>query len=230
MSEPSLLAFLRVGDVAKADLEQRMREPERHYHTMQHLQLLWSRHLMYGAEFSVSDECNHLIAYAIAYHDAVYVAGAKDNEMRSAELWLEVADNISGLDAADRAWVAETIRATADHLGSAVTGANDRRAAARQWVLDLDLTPLGEAPEVFDANMTLLAAEMRLETAAAQRADLYAAIERFSAARPLYRSAPIAAAFEKPAQDNFRRHLRHDLRVAGATGKSSDRATDRRVT
>ena len=215
MIETSLLAALPVADRAKADLERRMGEPWRHYHTMQHLQLLWSRHLEYrGAEAGCGDRLDCLIACAIAYHDAVYIAGAKDNEARSAALWLEVAGGIADFDAADRVWVAETICATAHHLCAAMTDLTVRHAHDRQWVLDLDLTPLGEAPEVFDANMALLAAEMPHESSDSQKASLSAAIEKFSAARPLYRSAPIAAAFEKTARANFQRHLRCELEAS----------------
>ena len=149
-----------------------------------------------------------MIALAIAYHDAVYVGGAKDNEVKSAALWLEVSGTVRGLDGDERLWVADTIRATADHVRAAASlDLADAASYARQWVLDLDLTPLGEAPGTFDDNMALLAAEMPHLDGQRRHAALLAGLRHFATARPLYRCAAVATAFEEAAGGNMRRHL-----------------------
>ena len=156
-----------------------------------------------------------LIALSIAFHDAVYAANASDNERRSAELWLDISATATTLDPDARLWVADTIRATADHVGSArhidTTGP---LGYARQWVLDLDLTPLGETADVFDGNMTLLAREAVHRTTAQHRDDLQKALRHFASARPLYRCRPIERAFAAPARRNFERHLQRQERGA----------------
>ncbi len=213
MAETSLLAILPVSEIAKADLVRRMGEPGRHYHTMRHLDLLWSRHQRFRGRDRIGGEgLDDLIALAIAYHDAVYVGGAKDNERRSAALWSEVGLDIRGLPEEDRLWVAETICATADHVGAAAKDLAEPRARARQWVLDLDLTPLGETAETFDANMDLLAAEVPHLTAMERSLGLLAGLRRFASARPLYRCSAIGIDFEASAQANFRRYLSHDVK------------------
>ena len=202
---------LPLGEQALQDLQRRMTEPSRHYPTLDHLDLLWGRHLQFrdpGVDAS-HPGLDALIALSIAYHDSVYVAGRADNEARSADLWLEVSATATNLALDERLWVADTIRATGDHLGSAV--ALDSAKAedyARQWVLDLDLTPLGEAPEIFDRNMELLEAESEPLPEQQRKDNVHAGLRHFASARPLYRSKPIAAAFADAAQRNFERHLR----------------------
>ena len=204
-----LFARLPVSDRAKDNLSRRMTEPSRHYHTLHHLGVLWDRHLRHQPSLGrPGRQLDTLIAPAIAYHDAVYVGGAKDNEIRSAALWLEVSAATEGIGEDERLWVADTIRATADHVrGAARLDPADPGHHARLWMLDLDLTPLGEAPAVFDANMVLLAAEMPHLDDGQRRAALLDGLRHFATARPLYRCAAIAEAFGRTARNNLRRHL-----------------------
>ena len=190
-----------------------MTEPARHYHNLHHLDVLWARHLRFR-DCLADQPCRTfepLIALAIAYHDAVFVADRPDNEERSADLWLEVSTTATDLVLDERLWVADTIRATADHLGSAkMIDLDTPDGYARQWVLDLDLSPLGEAPDIFDRNMEMLAAEAMHKTELQRRADLLATLRHFASARPLFRSQPIASVLAEPARRNFERHLSPD--------------------
>ena len=109
----------------------------------------------------------------------------------------------------DRLWVADTIRATADHVDAAKTlDLENPRDLARQWVLDLDLTPLGEEPDVFDANMRLLVAESPRVPAREQEAAFLATLRHFASARPLYKCPQLWAAFEVAARNNLDRYLK----------------------
>ena len=205
----ALFSALPIPEMAKQDLARRMAEPSRHYHARNHIELLWRRHRRFGPEADLGSRHQPLIAMAIAFHDAVYVGGAADNEARSAALWLEVSANGTVCAEMDRIWVADTILATADHLrDGARLDLADSRSRARQWVLDLDLTPLGDEPAVFDANMDDLAAELPDMPIAERKASLLAALGRFATAQPLYRCAVLRAAFEASAQNNLARHLR----------------------
>ena len=109
------------------------------------------------------------------------------------------------------AWVAETIRATSDHLGYAQRSVKGATSGApdtlRLWMLDLDLTPFGEAPDVFDRNTRLLRAEApRISDEAFEMARLRL-LRKFAAAPIIYRSAAIADRFDAPARGNLARHL-----------------------
>ena len=209
LTQGDLFSSLAISDLAKRDLEQRMSESTRHYHTLHHLDLLWARHRQYGeAEGVTSGALDGLIALAIAYHDAVYVGGRANNEEASADLWLEVSATASSLSECDRKWVADTIRATANHVSAGKdVDCADPRAHARQWVIDLDLTPLGECPATFDHNMLLLGAEVPHLSEPQRHASLLAAIRHFASARQLYRCSTIAEAFEAAARSNFRRYV-----------------------
>lgn len=199
----SLLAALRLSSRIQDDLVARMSEPSRHYHGMDHLCLLWQRHLRFAPQSPVDlARFERCIALSIAFHDSVYVGGAKDNEELSAALWLDVGG--ADVGPADARWVADTILATTDHVTTGATlDLRNPSDYARQWVLDLDLTPLGEEPAVFDQNMALLRAED-------PNVNLIAAIRHYASTIRLYRCAPIAAAFEKKARANFARHLTYD--------------------
>lgn len=198
----------------KNDLIQRMTAPGRHYHGLRHLEALWDRHCRYAPSSGLRRNDHVLVNLAIIYHDAVYESGARDNEMRSAALWLSVSADGAICSDDDRSWVADTIVATADHFAAAAALHLDRPDhLARQWMLDLDLSPLADAPDVFDANMANLAAEMPTGTPAQRRASLLDALRRFAAARHLFRCPPLREAFEQAARSNIARHLGHEIEL-----------------
>lgn len=102
------------------------------------------------------------VQLAVLYHDAVYEAGRRDNEARSAVLardhiarWLPQA----GIDAAR---VALLIELTARH-GQFVSGDFDQDPAADdiRHFLDCDMAILGAEPAAFDAYDRGIAAEYR---------------------------------------------------------------------
>ena len=84
----SLLDAVDLPADIRADLLRRMAAPWRGYHGLQHLTVLWARHLRFGRTGPMRrPQVARLIAAAILFHDAILVPGAEDNEARSAELW-----------------------------------------------------------------------------------------------------------------------------------------------
>jgi predicted metal-dependent HD superfamily phosphohydrolase len=214
----ALLARVPLSDRAKAELSAMMTEKGRFYHGVGHLALLWRRHHLYGAAEGLSTpEVETLIACAIAYHDCVYESGAHDNERRSAEVWLRASAG-GAISEADRLWVADTIRATADHLAYPAPAKAEAdaerqwrsaplRERARLWVLDLDLTPLGELAPAFDRNTELLRREALHLSDARFEAGTRGFLKKLSDAPRVYRSPTLAAHFEAQARANFAREL-----------------------
>jgi predicted metal-dependent HD superfamily phosphohydrolase len=95
-------------------------------------------------------------AFAVLYHDAIYMAGAKDNEARSAVLAREhLAQWWPGVDAGV---VATLIELTARHSTLAPEDVPD--ADARLF-LDCDMAILGAPPSEFDAYDRAITAEYR---------------------------------------------------------------------
>jgi predicted metal-dependent HD superfamily phosphohydrolase len=203
----ALLAQIPLEEAAKRDLSAMMGAPERFYHGVGHLALLWRRHRLYAAEAGLTaPEWERLIACAIAYHDCVNEGGRHDNEQRSAEVWLRASAR-SGLSDEDRNWVADTIRATSDHLAYPNATKASPSEQARLWMLDLDLTPLGETAADFDRNTELLRREVPHLTESEWDAGRLSFLRRFAAAPQIYRTPALAAVFEVQARANIARQL-----------------------
>ena len=69
------------GEALRAELEAAYEEPQRHYHTLEHLGeclALFERHRTHA-------ERPAEVELALWFHDAVYAIGRADNEARSAE-------------------------------------------------------------------------------------------------------------------------------------------------
>lgn len=116
------------------------REPQRHYHTLQHLAECFA-HL--DAYFdSVGAPAGDVldIELALWFHDAVYDVRAHDNEARSAD-WAVRALAQAGLPPARGERVASLVMATAHHAPAA--------AADAQLLIDIDLAILGAPPARF---------------------------------------------------------------------------------
>lgn len=79
------LGALGGGEPVLDALLARYAEPQRHYHTVRHLEECFTRYDAVRARMSDPGE----VAVALFYHDAVYDPRASDNEERSATLALE---------------------------------------------------------------------------------------------------------------------------------------------
>jgi predicted metal-dependent HD superfamily phosphohydrolase len=214
----ALLAQLPLPERAKVELSAMMGDKSRFYHGVRHLATLWRRHRLYGtAEGLNAPEIETLIACAIAYHDCVYQSGARDNEQRSAEVWMHASAG-SAISKANRLWVVGTIHATADHLAypaRAATPADAERQwstaplqeRARLWMLDLDLTPLGEAAADFDHNTELLRRESPQQSEAQFVAGTHGFLKHIAEAPRVYRSPTLVSHYEAQARANFAREL-----------------------
>ena len=101
-----------------------------------------------------------------------------------------------------------TILATANHLAAGPeAGMGEAAWAARAWMLDLDLTPLGEEEAVFDANTAALRREFAHLSDAQWVAGRGAFLRGISKAERLFRTPVLHEAFEGAARANFAREL-----------------------
>jgi predicted metal-dependent HD superfamily phosphohydrolase len=129
--------------------------PPRAYHDLHHV----GEVLRHYADVAAGPGWTHPreVALAVLYHDAIYVAGAKDNEARSAVLAREHLAQwpIAGVDADRIAWLIEL---TARHGSLSREAVTDEDA---RLFLDCDMAILGAAPAVFDAYDRGISAEYR---------------------------------------------------------------------
>lgn len=134
--------------------------PPRAYHDFGHVQAVLRHHAAVAAGPGWAQPAETWLA--VLYHDAIYEAGRKDSETRSAE-WAsaEIARWLpdAGIDASR---VAGLIELTARH-GSFAPGDFGEGAIAddTRHFLDCDMAILGAEPAVFDAYDRGIAAEYR---------------------------------------------------------------------
>ncbi|MGE0222093.1 MAG: hypothetical protein AB7F35_11805 [Acetobacteraceae bacterium] len=191
-----LLERLAVSDTARRNLVALWHEPHRRYHAAGHAGVLWHRHLAHGG-----DPDDAVIAHALAYHDAIYTVGARDNEARSAALWRSDA---AGLPVTLRDPVDRAIMATANHAG-------EHPDEVVQWMVDLDLSPLGEPWPLFEANTQALIDEAGAACSATVLAGQQVFFGTLARLPVLYRSRrhsrALARTYEVTARENMTRVL-----------------------
>jgi predicted metal-dependent HD superfamily phosphohydrolase len=117
----------------------RWSEPQRRYHTVDHLAAVLS-HIDVLEEYATAPDLVRLAAW---FHDAVYLPDRSENEERSARL-AELALPEAGLSPAHTAEVARLVRLT-------ITHAPDPGDANGQVLCDADLAILASGPERYAA-------------------------------------------------------------------------------
>jgi predicted metal-dependent HD superfamily phosphohydrolase len=129
--------------------------PPRAYHNYAHVQevLRHYQEVAHGPGWNQPEE----VRLAVLYHDAIYEAGRKDNEARSAQLALEHIARWLPDRGIDAARVAELINLTARH-GALAPQDVDRDASL---FLDCDMAILAADPAAFAAYDRGIAAEYR---------------------------------------------------------------------
>jgi predicted metal-dependent HD superfamily phosphohydrolase len=141
------------------------------------------------------------VALAILFHDAIYVAGRSDNELRSAELAARSLAATAHAHLVPR--VQTLIRLTARH-GSLAPADVDLDAAL---FLDCDMAILGEPPDRYDAYERAIAEEYAALEPAVYRAGRKRFLEKLLASPTLYLSQHFRSEREAQARTNLRRAL-----------------------
>lgn len=137
--------------------------PPRAYHDLAHLDAVLAA--FHDAAARAPWHAPREVYWALACHDAIYVAGAADNEARSADL-AEALARAHLAPELDHARVRELVLATARHGALGGEPLDDDTAR----LLDCDLAILGAAPAVFDRYDAAVAIEYGHVPAAAYRA------------------------------------------------------------
>jgi predicted metal-dependent HD superfamily phosphohydrolase len=173
--------------------------PDRGYHGWSHPLALLALH----AEIENMLHDAEAVRCAILLHDAIYEPRRKDNESRSAALAAEMLK-----DVVPEATLGRTLRlieATAHHAIPAGLPADE--AADMALFLDMDLSILGAAAEVFDAYEAGVRHEYREVPEAAFSAGRAAILEGFLAREALYFSDWGRDRFEASARANLARSI-----------------------
>ena len=188
----SALGVNAPDDALLAELLARYREPQRHYHTLQHLGECLEA---FAATHKVAERPGE-VALALWFHDAVYDLDAHDNESRSAD-WAARALTAAGVAADATARVHALVMATCHAVQP--TDADAR------LLVDIDLSILG-APA---ARFAQYEQQIRREYAHIPP-DVFEPRRRlilgaFLARDPLYQTPGIRLRCEANARINLRR-------------------------
>lgn len=177
------------AEAAFADLVTRHAEPQRHYHTLEHvLAVLRACDDLRALGAPCSDET--VVLLAAWYHDAVYDPHADDNEEASARLAVET---LTGWRAGERASVARLILATKLHE----PGDHDEAL-----LVDADLAVLASPPARYAAYAAAVRAEYGFLDDAAWRRGRSAFLGGLLARERLFHTAPDRAGREARARAN----------------------------
>jgi predicted metal-dependent HD superfamily phosphohydrolase len=169
-------------------------EPQRKYHTLQHLRECLDLFAL------VEERATHPaeVALALWFHDAVYDVHQSDNEERSA------------------AWAVDALRnggaaaAVAERIHALVMATRHRAVPAQadeRLLVDIDLAILGAPPRRFAQYERQIRAEYGHVAPALFVTRRHAILRAFLDREHLYATAHLRARFEAPARANLARAL-----------------------
>lgn len=149
--------------------------PERFYHNLEHLGEMFR----VAGRLAPNTDDSAAVQLAVWFHDAVYDSRARDNEVRSADLAVDLLGPL-GVPGSTIERVTRMIRATA-HLGSQPPSDNDTAT-----LLDADLAILGAAEDRYARYSADIRREYAWVPDAEYRAGRTAVLEAFLARPRIY--------------------------------------------
>lgn len=181
-------------DALCSELQRRYAEPQRHYHTMQHLGecLGW-----FEREKALAEHPGE-VALALWFHDAVYDVHAHDNEGRSAH-WAREALRAAGAAEAAAERVHALVMATCH---DAVPEGRDA-----ELLIDIDLSILGAERARFDEYERQVGEEYGFVPAAVRLPRRRAILQRFLDRDAIYATPRMHALLEARARANLQRSI-----------------------
>jgi predicted metal-dependent HD superfamily phosphohydrolase len=182
------------GEALCTELQRRYGEPQRHYHTMQHLGecLAW-----FEREKALAKHPGE-VALALWFHDAIYDVHAHDNEARSAD-WARQALLEAGVDEAAAERVHALVMATRH---DAVPEGRDA-----ELLIDIDLSILGAERTRFDEYERQVHAEYAFVPDEVRLPRRRAILQRFLDRVAIYATPRMHAQLEARARANLQRSI-----------------------
>ena len=185
----------RVDPTLLAALLRRYSEPQRKYHTLQHLDACLAHFETLRAQALHPDE----VELALWFHDAIYDIGASGNEARSAD-WAREALLSAGGDVQAAQRVHDLVMVTCHDVAP--------QTRDQEVLLDVDLSILGARPRVFDAYEQQIRAEYAYVQGDAFRSRRRRLLQQFLDRPRIYHTTQFHGQFEAQARDNLARSIR----------------------
>ena len=181
----------------------RYNEPQRAYHTLQHIQQL------FGHFDQVKDNLHepHIIALALLYHDVIYEPTHSDNELKSAEYAVE---SLTGYLSAEQCQhIYALIMMTASHqIEKWSDEAKERgKYSDAAYLLDMDLSILGVSWSEYEHYAHAVRQEYAHVSDGDYRVGRMAVLKELLAHPTLYLTDYYYARLEKQARKNIEHEI-----------------------
>lgn len=174
------------------DLEKAYTAKSRHYHNLNHLQEMIELFDIYHNHLKNPNE----VLYSIFYHDYVYKATRKDNELKSAELALAILPDSILLS---KSFVFDAICATQLHQHNEIEDIN--------WLIDFDLKILSKDWESYQTYCSQIRKEYKIYPNFLYKPGRKKALEHFLEQEFIYKTEVFRNLFDEKAKDNIKREI-----------------------
>ncbi|WP_289661975.1 HD domain-containing protein [Flavobacterium panacagri] len=174
------------------DLEKIYSEKSRHYHNLTHLKEMIESFEIYKDKLQNPDE----ILFSIFYHDFVYSASKKDNELKSAEYALSVLPENVNLN---KQLIFDAICATQQHQQNATEDIN--------WLIDFDLKILAKDWEDYKIYFEQIRKEYRIYPDFLYKPGRAKALKHFLENEFIFQTDEFRSLYEEKARINIEKEI-----------------------
>ncbi|WP_281321830.1 HD domain-containing protein [Flavobacterium aestivum] len=190
--------LLNIGFNAKdiqqkwADLEKVYSKKSRHYHNLTHLKEMIESFEIYSNQLQNPNE----ILFSIFYHDFVYSASKKDNELKSAELALSILPEKHTLNSQ---LIFDAICATQLHAHNSIEDTN--------WLIDFDLKILAKDWDDYKIYFEQIRKEYRIYPNLLYKPGRAKALKHFLENEFIFQTKEFRDLYEEKARSNIEKEI-----------------------
>ena len=179
-------------DALWQDLEKAYSGKNRYYHNLTHLEEMIVQYERYQSELTFPVE----VLYAIFYHDYIYKATSKENELKSAEFAISILPENTKINAA---LVFDMIVATKLHEHNKVEDTN--------WLIDFDLKILSKEWKEYEVYFKQIRKEYKIYPDLLYNPGRKKALQHFLENEFIYQTETFRTKFEKQARENILKEI-----------------------
>ncbi|URM36699.1 HD domain-containing protein [Flavobacterium anhuiense] len=174
------------------DLEKAYSKKSRYYHNLTHLKEMVDSFEIYKDKLQKPDE----ILFSIFYHDFIYSASKKDNELKSAEYALSILSENSILN---KQLVFDAICATQQHQQNSIEDIN--------WLIDFDLKILAKDWEDYQIYFDQIRKEYRIYPDFLYKPGRAKALKHFLENEFIFQTNEFRNLYEEKARINIEKEI-----------------------
>lgn len=179
-------------DTLWKDLEKAYSGKSRHYHNLTHLEEMIAQYEIHHSELTFPTE----VLYAIFYHDYIYKATSKENELKSAEYAISILPEKAKINTD---LVFEMIVATKLHQHNEVEDIN--------WLIDFDLKILSKEWKDYETYFKQIRKEYKIYPDILYNPGRKKALQHFLENEFIFQTETFRTQFEKHARENILREI-----------------------